>query len=132
VATKLKTEDHKIFEGLNIRLIIRIIIILIIIRILNPNANERKDALIKSLAEILWNAGEKSYACVTLNGYKEAFDVSSDTKTKSKSNYVNDGLTEKVSLVRKRLKLNLKISLFSFDFMNSMNINHWKSLFVKI
>lgn len=63
-------------------------------RILNPNPNERKDALIKSLAEILWNAGEKSYACVTLNGYKEAFDVLNDAKTKS--NYVNDGLTEKL------------------------------------
>ena len=58
--------------------------------------NERKDSLIKSLADILWNAGEKTYACVTLNGYKVSFDLLNDAKTKS--NYVNDGLTEKASL----------------------------------
>jgi hypothetical protein len=61
---------------------------------LNPTANERKEALLKSLVDILWNAGENSFACVTLNSFRNSFDVLNDAKTRS--NYVNDGLTEKV------------------------------------
>ena len=61
---------------------------------MNPNGNERRDALVKSLADIIWNAGEKSYACVALNSFKNSFDILNDVR--SKTNYVNDGLTEKV------------------------------------
>lgn len=61
---------------------------------LNPNSTERKDALIQTLSEVLWNAGEKNFACVTLNGFKVQFELSNDLKVKSA--YVPDGLTEKV------------------------------------
>jgi hypothetical protein len=64
-------------------------------RILKPTENEKKEILIKSVSEILWKAGENQRATVVVNSLYNCFELSFSTTTKS--NYIGDGLTERVS-----------------------------------
>ena len=64
-------------------------------RILRPNESERKDALVETLAEILWDAGEKKAAIVAVNSQKNCFEIESNDRQR-RTNYVGDGLTERV------------------------------------
>ena len=67
----------------------------ILLRILKPNETEKKDVLIKTLSEILWEAGEKMFACVAQNSFQNCFETSG-YGFNAKSNYYGDGLTERV------------------------------------
>jgi len=62
--------------------------------LLRPSEIEKKLLLIESLSSILWNAGEKQYACVTLNKNSKCFTV--ETEGIKGSLYVPDGITENV------------------------------------
>ena len=59
---------------------------------------EKRDVFIRSIADILWNAGERKAAFVALNGPTNCFEIpSSNDRSSKKSNYYGDGLTERVS-----------------------------------
>ena len=97
-------------------------------RILKPNEVEKKEVLIKTLSEILWEAGEKMFACVVQSSSSNCFETSG-YGFNSKSNYYGDGITERVYLLKYECKSALKlfkflIRLFSCTCMNSLNINH--------
>lgn len=66
-------------------------------RTLRPTNRERIEKLIKSIADILWRAGEKTHACVALNSLSNCFDTTSSSSN-LRSNYFPDGLTEKLHL----------------------------------
>lgn len=65
------------------------------IRILKPNDVERKEVLARTLAELLWKAGEAKDACVVLDSGRNCFDY----KHSDKTNYFGDGITEKVPFI---------------------------------
>ncbi len=63
---------------------------------MKPNETEKKDVLIKTLSDILWEAGEKMFACVVQNSSTNCFETSG-YGFNAKSNYYGDGLTERVN-----------------------------------
>ena len=69
-------------------------------RLLKPHEAKRKDTLlIRSIVEILWRAGEESYACLTIPNTNQtnSFELPSSTAANGKKiNYIMDGFTEKV------------------------------------
>lgn len=62
---------------------------------MRPSEIEKKNFLVKSISDILWTAGEKEFACVTLNRGTECFNL--DKGGRKGSYYVPDGITEKVN-----------------------------------
>lgn len=67
------------------------------LRVLKPTETEKKDILSRTLAEILWKAGEMKSACFAIDSGRNCFELrNSGTKNESKTNYFSDGLTEKV------------------------------------
>jgi hypothetical protein len=62
------------------------------LRVLSPNSSEKKACLIKSICEILWNAGGKQFASVVTKVHKNLFHIPDHPNT-----YYPDGFTEKVS-----------------------------------
>jgi len=72
--------------------------------LLRPSEVEKKLLLIETLSNVLWNAGEKQYACLTLNKNVNCFTIEKG------SPYVPDGITEKVLNIYP-----LKIPLVNFQ-----------------
>ena len=61
---------------------------------MRPSEIEKKNFLIKSISDILWSAGGKEFACVTINKGSACFSL--DKGGRKGSYYVADGITEKV------------------------------------
>ena len=66
-------------------------------RILKPTETEKKDILIKTLSDILWEAGEKSFSCVVQVSASNCFEITGFGLHNSRSNYYGDGITERVN-----------------------------------
>lgn len=67
-------------------------------RILKPTETERKDVLIKTLSDILWEAGEKMFSCVVQSSSMNCFEITGFGRHNSRSNYYGDGVTERLHL----------------------------------
>ena len=63
-------------------------------RILKPNEAEKREVLVKTLAEILWKAGENTSGYLAVDSFRNCFDPKNSGA--KKSNYFTDGLTERV------------------------------------
>jgi hypothetical protein len=92
-------------------------------KILKPNETERKQVLIKSLSDILWQAGDSQSACVVQLSNRNCFEIASqhtlnqnDINKHRKSTYCGDGVTERVFFL-------------DFNFFNQFFISNFNSFF---
>lgn len=95
-------------------------------RILKPTETEKKEVLIRTLAEIIWDAGEKMFACVAQISSSNCFETSGFGYVNSKSNYYGDGITERLYLHEfveyKQLEEFIRKNLSSFQKANGLII----------